>query len=133
MDELISRHAAIKDAESWVAVDEYEKHLQKNVVEWLKEFPAAELGTNLAQLGTDCISRQAAIDALVKALNPHLVTFVRAKNAIEQLPTIQHEISIEQIKIWLDAWEGYIDKDIIERMKYRVIDIPLVNVKEVTK
>ena len=60
--ELISRQAAIKDAESWVAVDEYEKHLQKNVVEWLKEFPPAELGTNLAEVGTDCISRQAAID-----------------------------------------------------------------------
>ena len=62
--ELISRQAAIKDAESWVAVDEYEKHLQKNVVEWLKEFPPAELGTNLAEVGTDCISRQAAIDLL---------------------------------------------------------------------
>lgn len=44
------------DAESWVAADEYEKHLQKNVVEWLKEFPPAELGT-------DTISRQAAIEA----------------------------------------------------------------------
>lgn len=42
MDELISKQAAIKDAESWVAVDEYEKHLQKNVVEWLKEFPSAQ-------------------------------------------------------------------------------------------
>ena len=42
MDDLISRQAAIMDAESWVAVDEYEKHLQKNVVEWLKEFPPAE-------------------------------------------------------------------------------------------
>lgn len=30
------------DAESWVAVDEYEKNLQKIVVEWLKEFPPAE-------------------------------------------------------------------------------------------
>ena len=39
MDDLISRQQAIKDAESWTAVDEYEKHLQKNVVEWLKEFP----------------------------------------------------------------------------------------------
>ena len=57
MDDLISRKAAIKDAESWVAVDEYEKHLQKNVIEWLKEFPSAELGTNLAEVGTDCISR----------------------------------------------------------------------------
>ena len=52
------------DAESWVAVDEYEKNLQKKVVEWLKEFPPAQLGTNLAEVGTDCISRQAAIDAL---------------------------------------------------------------------
>ena len=65
-DDLISRQAAIKDAESWVAVDEYEKHLQKNVVEWLKEFPSAEHGTNLAQVGTDLISRQAAIDALAE-------------------------------------------------------------------
>ena len=57
--DLIDRQKAIMDAESWVAVDEYEKHLQKNVVEWLKKFPPAELG-----VGTDTISRQAAIDAL---------------------------------------------------------------------
>lgn len=42
MDDLISRQAMIKDAESWFAVDEHEKHLQKNVVEWLKEFPPAK-------------------------------------------------------------------------------------------
>lgn len=42
MSDLIDRQAAIKDAESWVAVDEYEKRLQKNVVEWLKEFSSAE-------------------------------------------------------------------------------------------
>ena len=42
MDDLISRQAAIMDAESWVAVDEYEKHLQKKVVEWLKEQGASE-------------------------------------------------------------------------------------------
>lgn len=40
--DCISRQAAIMDAESWVAVDEYEKHLKKNVVEWLKEFPPAQ-------------------------------------------------------------------------------------------
>ena len=38
---------------------------------------------------SDLIDRQAAIDALAEALNPHLVKFVRAKNAIEQLPPIQ--------------------------------------------
>lgn len=60
MADLISRRDAIKDAESWVAVDEYEKHLQKNVVEWLKEFPSANVG--------ELIRRQDAIDALWKAL-----------------------------------------------------------------
>ena len=61
MDDVISRKAAIMDAESWVAVDEYEKHLQKNVVEWLKEFPPAELC-----VGTDTISRQAAAELVMK-------------------------------------------------------------------
>lgn len=42
MNDSISRQAAIKDAESWVTIDEYEKHLQKNIVEWLKELPSAE-------------------------------------------------------------------------------------------
>lgn len=59
--DMISRQDAIKDAESWAAIDERERHLQENVIEWLKEFPTAELGTNLAEVGTDCISRQAAI------------------------------------------------------------------------
>ena len=59
MDDLISRQKAIMDAESWGVVDEYEKHLQKNVIEWLKEFPPAELGT-------DTISRQAAAELVMK-------------------------------------------------------------------
>lgn len=42
MSNYISRQTAIMDAESWVAVDEYEKNLQKKVVEWLKEFPPAQ-------------------------------------------------------------------------------------------
>lgn len=42
MNDLIGRDDAIKDAASWVAVDEYEQHLQKNVVEWLKELPSAQ-------------------------------------------------------------------------------------------
>lgn len=72
--ELISREDAIKDAESWVAVDEYEKHLKEIVIEWLKEFPPAHLSTNLAEVGTDVpdknvgelISREQAIDAIEK-------------------------------------------------------------------
>ena len=33
-------------------------------------------------------------------------------------------ISRQAVKEWLDKWEGYIDKDMIARMQYRVIDIP---------
>ena len=40
--DLISRQAAIEDVKSWEAVDGREKHLQKNVIEWLKEFPSAQ-------------------------------------------------------------------------------------------
>ena len=71
MEELISRQQAIDDVESWVAVDGHERKLQRNVIEWFKNFPSAtdinvatKDGTNLASLGTDCISRQSAIDAL---------------------------------------------------------------------
>lgn len=42
MSDLISRQAAIDDAKSWVGVNSYEQHLQRNVIEWLKEFPSAE-------------------------------------------------------------------------------------------
>ena len=42
MDDLISRQAAIEDVKSWVAVDGREKHLQKDVIEWLKVFPSAQ-------------------------------------------------------------------------------------------
>ena len=33
-------------------------------------------------------------------------------------------ISRQSVKDWLLRWEGYIDKDIIARMQYRVVDIP---------
>ena len=92
MDDYISRQAAIIDAESWVAVDEYEKNLQKKVVEWLKEFPPAQLGTNLAEVGTDCISRQAAIDALNEVVKDHSITDFDAIASILDLPSAQPEI-----------------------------------------
>jgi len=77
-----------------VAVDEHEKHLQKNVVEWLKEFPSAEHGTNLAEVGTDCISRQAAIKATWQDTgytDPfNVMTAIRDR--IEQLPSVEPQI-----------------------------------------
>lgn len=80
------------DAESWVAVDEYEKHLQKNVVEWLKEFPPAELG-----VGTDTISRQAAIDAL-DCING-------TEEVLRSLPPAQPDLSDYSDKLWRNAYE----------------------------
>ena len=109
MDDLISRQNAIKDAESWVAVDDYEKHLQKNVVEWLKEFPSAEHGTNLAEVGTDLISRQQAIDAVKSRKTAEQSSAGIMRNAvvdfcvdiIKKLPSAQPEIiRCKDCKYW---------------------------------
>lgn len=53
MSDLISRQQAIKDAKSWVAVDGHERKLQRNVIEWLKNFPSAtdnNVGTKIEPL-----------------------------------------------------------------------------------
>ena len=97
MDDLISRQNAIKDAESWVAADDYEKHLQKNVVEWLKEFPSAEHDTNLAEVGTDLISRQQAIEVVQ---NRHMMLSkekVLLINDLEKLPSAELEVEEEDV------------------------------------
>ena len=62
MQDLISRQAAIKEAESWVGLNGYEQHLQRDVVEWLKELPSAQPEVRTQMSSADCISRQAAID-----------------------------------------------------------------------
>ena len=41
---------------------------------------------------SDCISRQAAIEALKEAFNPSITNFVKAKIAIDNLPSAQPEI-----------------------------------------
>lgn len=121
MSDLIDRQQAIMDAESWVAVDEYEKHLQKNVVEWLKELPSAELGTNLAEVGTDVpdinvgelISRQQAIDICDHAIDLLKGQFGAGaldaiRESIAELPPAQPEpirINLnEPIKVKLTDW-----------------------------
>ena len=43
-------------------LDEYE-YKGRTIRQWIEIISASELGTNLAEVGTDCISRQAAIDA----------------------------------------------------------------------
>ena len=41
-------------------------------------------------------------------------------------------ISRQAVKDWLLKWEGYIDKDIIARMQYRVVDIPSAQLLQLT-
>lgn len=76
--DMISRQAAI---EAVGATDWYSQNKNKDMVQgasstkeaWykaqdvynvLKDLPSAQLSANLAEVGTDCISRQAAIDAI---------------------------------------------------------------------
>lgn len=44
------------------AIDEY-AYKGRTIRQWIEIIYNAEHGTNLAEVGTDCISRQAAIDA----------------------------------------------------------------------
>ena len=53
-----------------------------------------KLGTNLAQLGTDCISRQAAIDALLAWMNDPEDDRDSAFDVLKQLPSAQPEIIV---------------------------------------
>ena len=60
-----------------------------------------ELSTNLAEVGTDCISRQAAIDALGE-VHPLDYNSQAIKSRIEQLPPIQPEIvRCKDCKHWI--------------------------------
>ena len=48
------------------ALDEYEYN-GKTLREWIEIISATELSTNLAEVGTDCISRQSAIEVIERA------------------------------------------------------------------
>ncbi len=63
MRDLISREQAIDRAVEFELFGEKVKFV---AVSEIVKLPSAELGTNLAEVGTDCISRQAATDALRK-------------------------------------------------------------------
>ena len=67
MDELISKRQAI---DALCHVDEY----NGRSIEAIRQLPPAELSTNLAEVGTDCISRQAAIDVVEEMQTPIMRT-----------------------------------------------------------
>ena len=79
---------------------EWQKHVQADsninrditvAIEALK----AQLGTNLAEVGTDCISRQAAIDALDKRFDKipmeQTTEILKLRKDLRGLPSIQSE------------------------------------------
>ena len=112
MDELISKRAVIEAIEKARANvgHNLERSIGKSIIEILDDvgrdidrLPSA-LGTNLAEVGTDCISRQQAIDALERAKQNIHHNIERAigdavcgildevENGIKQLPPIQPEL-----------------------------------------
>ena len=79
------------------ALDEIEYN-GKTIRQWIEIISASEHSTNLASLGTDCISRKQAIDALRTCYDTETITmdngdeyinYGDAVGEIEQLPPIQ--------------------------------------------
>lgn len=60
-------------------------HIQADMVTDVLEACAVAV-TELSQTDTDTVSRQGAIEAVKEALDPNIVSFVKAKIAIENLP-----------------------------------------------
>lgn len=111
MDELISRQTLLNKFEPWLKVKDYsdgELNMLKAILYEIRFMSATDknvgtkVGTDLAQLGTDCISRQSAIDALRKLREEDIEDYGceipegfnqdhldRATFAIKQLPPIQ--------------------------------------------
>ena len=76
----------------------YRKHLMTSDEPPAELYKAAEVGTNLAEVGTDCISREQAIDALRTCYDTETITmdngdeyinYGDSVREIEQLPPIQ--------------------------------------------
>ena len=65
----------------------------------------------------DMISREKAIEAVKDALNPNIVSFVKAKIAIENLPSAQPEM-IREIRKWINSGNrGNADYFIVEKIE----------------
>ena len=92
-DDLVSRKEIIDSL-----VNEYNRKRTNDGLKlaWIEKavnvVPSAQLGTNLAEVGTDCISRQQAIDALTEAYED-----IDAEWILRKLPSAQRTGK------WLDA------------------------------
>jgi len=111
-DDTISRQAAIdalrklreEDIEDYgceIPEGFNQDHLDRATFA-IKQLPSAQLSTNLAEVGTDCISRQAAIEVIdaVFPVDPMKSEYAQgiacgaalAKTYVEQLPPAQPDI-----------------------------------------
>ena len=97
MSDLIDRQAALDvirplqtyklfEGDDMILVDKAEVQTE------LMMLPSAELGTNLAEVGTDCISRQAAIDDIWTVSPLARLDRKWVDRWLRQLPSAQPEI-----------------------------------------
>ena len=119
MDELISKKAVIEAIEKARANvgHNLERSIGKSIIEILDDvgedvgkLPSA-LGTNLAEVGTDCISRQAAIDIFddynISVENGDLEAYCRDRKRLRELPPAQPEpLTDKEQRIFLAAMGG---------------------------
>jgi hypothetical protein len=114
MDELISRQAAIERFDYIRPRDpmtsDYTHGIDVGIALCkvaIREQPPAQLGTNLAQLGTDCISRQAAIDICANAIDLWRGqlgegALIAVRDKIKELPPAQPEVvRCKDCKHWI--------------------------------
>ena len=95
MDDLISRTEIISTFTELGKTGRY-GGMCEWVIEIVKQLPPAELSTDLAQLGTDCISRQQAIDAVMECYDNDEL-FEVYEDRLNSLPPTQPEIKQQAI------------------------------------
>ena len=92
--DLISRQAVIEINRSYHG--QMPNEVNHRIWKEINELPSAQSEKRTDKCtethSCDCISRQAAIDALKEAFNPSITNFVKAKIAIDKLPSAQPEI-----------------------------------------
>lgn len=99
-----------------------------------------EHGTNLAEVGTDCISRQAAIRAIEDEWDgccseyPATQIIYDTTEAIERLPIIQPEITHEQAVAYLQStgWMQEHDRQMMIDGAHRLTAQPTIQPKKGT-
>ena len=111
MDDLISKQAAIDLLKQMRKDGDMVPWEGKNVFARIRELPTIqpELSTNLAEVGTDCISREQAIDAIEAEKIKHgnyltssYVGYEMAEKVVKQLSPIQPKIThCKDCKHWI--------------------------------